>query len=1420
MQRGVSGEGFTVQQPAEAGEPAKPSGGMNRGNLVEQLTQLGEDPKTLRRMKINDLRDAYDQKMAQPEATRQEFRPPVIPESDHPVDVEAAKAAGEPTPAQTEAGNYQKGHISVGGLDISIETPKGGVRRGPPDETGKPAWETTMPAHYGYIKGTVGGDGEHVDVTMGPRTKALFDGKPSEVAGEPVFIVDQIDPKTGKFDEHKALLGFHTEAEATRAYDESFSDGSGPTRRGAVTEKTFGDFKTWLQGDTTKAVAYSGKPTVGAQLRATQKARMAEPMAALVKKADAKPRAPEVKLEEEPENIGSEVENQPQVFEPSEGAPTTVVREGVAERQRSPQTSNLDRRLGDLEQKVLNGELSAHEASQQYSPMSAKAKHPDFASWLRHRIEQAPDLEQKALARAEKLKDLPKGQRDAQMRVANKDLSRNSPDAIEKLKKALKDLEEPSETPAEKAQRESRKSAALERIQAARKKLAGKKDDVARSVNLGAAKLFQDERINRPVRELTARPGGLHEYLDRIANDPVIRVRLPQAVALARRIREMLPNLAVWPSDVAAKQFPERATIYSEENLAGLYDPKHDHIVLNPKGPVPLETVLHESMHAITTAHLRVDSKNSASHQVLDTIREEFNEAHPELSEEEKAHLQYALSNNEELHTMLMTDPVVQQVAARIIPSSKFRDRMSQLGYQPQESRSVWKTFTGWVRRVVGLTPASDSLLDHILRPLEDITDRADRFNRSLGDPVENVVSDAISAHPRFDQIKDEVIRRADPKGLGPRLYKGVLQGATGDGIVKRWRALFEPGQGPTDKNSLEQLRAAREAVGKGSKDFHDAWSETAEDLTKRAGKLDGAERERVGQLMNDATLAQARLGNDALSANAHLTKPEDQAALRSLQSRYNALSTEARKVYNGFRDYYRSTHELERDESLRDVVKRFIPDASKDQVEALGKAVKTKGGIKELIDNPDASEVAAKFADQWDRNRALVRQIARLHNLGFVQGDYFPLRRYGDWVVHYGDKGDDYGVEMFERRGEAEARREQLRKAGAEPSQVLSKRESKLRYTIPTAVMEELDAGLRRKGLSVEDADAARDTFASIWLQHANRSEMARSRMRRQGVKGASTEFIKTMSRDFLATQARMGHLKAGADVQNALEAMRRHVDWLGDTGKPGDQINGQAVLNEMQSRQTTADDDFSMWTGIGQKMSHMGFVYSLMSPSHMLTSTIEAHENATVMLGSRHGVARSGLLLGKALKEIAPAAAVTGAKNSIKAVRQGLKAADWNLSTMIRDRFIAAGCRPRRHDPPVQRTQQRRADRPHLRPRVPAHRRADHELYQGLVREIPRPQRRDGARGRRCQQVSDRQGGLRPRAEPYRQRRAGGQVRCRHGARRHAKLQHREQVKDIYPEGRSGRPGRAADAVQAVRHPYVQRDGRAAASIYEWRH
>ncbi len=174
----------------------------------------------------------------------------------------------EPTPAQKEAGNYAKGHVRLHGLDVAIENPAGSVRRGV-DAKGN-AWESTLQHHYGYIKRTEGADGDHVDVFMGPA---------ADDPGARVFVVDQIRPDTGAFDEHKVLLGFASEAEAEAAYRANYADNW--QGLGALTEMDVPGFKGWLKhGDTTQPMAYRPTPR-----RALRKTPAVEPKAA----ADAAP---------------------------------------------------------------------------------------------------------------------------------------------------------------------------------------------------------------------------------------------------------------------------------------------------------------------------------------------------------------------------------------------------------------------------------------------------------------------------------------------------------------------------------------------------------------------------------------------------------------------------------------------------------------------------------------------------------------------------------------------------------------------------------------------------------------------------------------------------------------------------------------------------------------------------------------------------------------------------------------------------------------------------------------------------------------------------------------------------------------------------------------------------------------------------
>jgi hypothetical protein len=148
----------------------------------------------------------------------------------------AANVDTNPSPAQIEAGNYRKGHVTVNGLDVAIENPRGSIRRGV-DVDGRP-WEAKVAAHYGYIKGTLGADGDHVDTFIGN--------------GKRHFVIDQLDHRTGEFDEHKVMMNFHNEMEALRTYRASFSDGRANDRIGNVHELTTSELKEWVHSGATK----------------------------------------------------------------------------------------------------------------------------------------------------------------------------------------------------------------------------------------------------------------------------------------------------------------------------------------------------------------------------------------------------------------------------------------------------------------------------------------------------------------------------------------------------------------------------------------------------------------------------------------------------------------------------------------------------------------------------------------------------------------------------------------------------------------------------------------------------------------------------------------------------------------------------------------------------------------------------------------------------------------------------------------------------------------------------------------------------------------------------------------------------------------------------------------------------------------
>jgi hypothetical protein len=148
------------------------------------------------------------------------------------IDAAASHTHAEPSEAQKEAGNFKKGRFSWHGMQIVIECPKGGRR--------KPEWPE-LTAHYGFVAASKSGDYEPVDVFLGPDPES-----------ELVYVVDQVT-ESGKWDEHKAILGCTSTKEARELYLSHYPSG---WKCGTITPLTAKAFRAWLEeGDTEKPIA-------------------------------------------------------------------------------------------------------------------------------------------------------------------------------------------------------------------------------------------------------------------------------------------------------------------------------------------------------------------------------------------------------------------------------------------------------------------------------------------------------------------------------------------------------------------------------------------------------------------------------------------------------------------------------------------------------------------------------------------------------------------------------------------------------------------------------------------------------------------------------------------------------------------------------------------------------------------------------------------------------------------------------------------------------------------------------------------------------------------------------------------------------------------------------------------------------------
>lgn len=140
---------------------------------------------------------------------------------------EIRRNPGEPDAKQAEASTYNKPRIEWQGLTIAVENPAGSVRRG--RNRAGVTWEVRMRYDYGEILGTMGVDGDPVDVIVGPNPDAPM-----------VYVVHQRRYNDWEnYDEDKCCVGFDSEDDAKQAFLSNYDD---PRFLGPITAMPVDEF--------------------------------------------------------------------------------------------------------------------------------------------------------------------------------------------------------------------------------------------------------------------------------------------------------------------------------------------------------------------------------------------------------------------------------------------------------------------------------------------------------------------------------------------------------------------------------------------------------------------------------------------------------------------------------------------------------------------------------------------------------------------------------------------------------------------------------------------------------------------------------------------------------------------------------------------------------------------------------------------------------------------------------------------------------------------------------------------------------------------------------------------------------------------------------------------------------------------------
>lgn len=376
--------------------------------------------------------------------------------------------------------------------------------------------------------------------------------------------------------------------------------------------------------------------------------------------------------------------------------------------------------------------------------------------------------------------------------------------------------------------------------------------------------------------------------------------------------------------------------------------------------------------------------------------------------------------------------------------------------------------------------------------------------------------------------------------------------------------------------------------------------------------KLSKDESRSLSDLMVDATMTRVHPDKPLAEQDRFQNLKNEQTRLRSSKSSENKEEAASRLVrvsadLDAMRENYNDLHSRwmklspEAKELWHDTEK-WYKNSYADLKEALIQRINDVGG---------------------DQNAALISRVREQFERALKDGPYFPLARFGKYVVT-ARKDGDYIREHFETRSAALAALEAYRKDGYEAVQSVKAKDNGKNNDSTHSLGKEILELLNKSEDGSLNKEQLTDQVWQTMLELMPDASYARHFIRRRRVKGASHDARRAFANSAFHFAHHVSKIEYGHKMQAVLDDMGNEIDaaMKGDYSgvQPDNLETAQRMLDELKMRHDMTMNPSG--DGFGNALTGTGYVFNMAAnPSSAIINMTQTALVALPQLAARYG-------------------------------------------------------------------------------------------------------------------------------------------------------------------------------------------------------